>query len=225
MSFLLKPIRCMVKKRKRLFIKQVPVTHYRRTPLRTARSLCTPSQVATRAPVKKLGPGQLPSVGLQEDDWQRKAQGLRSSLRVPLPLQNVGVEGDSGASGVVIGLVGGSRAVGRGKVAGSGVRAPSSAVKNSLAGCRFPAAGGESFLTRPKTSILHDPRGIPNRSELAGEADVDTADLLCGGARSRAAAGARYACYYWPRPWRERLSRCAACGSGQWGRPRPRYCP
>ena len=175
----LQPPRCMVKKRKRLFIKQVPVTHYRRTPLRTARSLCTPSQVATRAPVKKLGPGQLPSVGLQEDDWQRKAQGLRSSLRVPLPLQNVGVEGDCGASGVVIGLVGGSRAVGRGKVAGSGVRAPSSAVKNSLAGCRFPAAGGESFSTRPKTSILHDPRGIPNRSELAGEADVDTADLLC----------------------------------------------
>ena len=95
------------------------------------------------------------------------------------PLQKFRVEGDSGASGVAIGLVGGSRAVGRGKVAGSGVRAPSSAVKNSLAGCRFPAAGGESFSTRPKTSILHDPRGIPNRSELAGEADVDTADLLC----------------------------------------------
>ena len=94
-----------------------------------------------------------------------RAQGLRSSLTVPPPLQNVAVEGDSGASGVAIGLVGGSRAVGRGKVAGSGVRAPSSAVKNSLAGCHLPAAGGESFSTRPRTSILHDPRGILNRSE------------------------------------------------------------
>ena len=64
----LQPSKCMVKKRKRLFIKQVPVTRYSRTPLRTARSQCTPSQAATRTPVEKLGPGQLPSVGLEEDD-------------------------------------------------------------------------------------------------------------------------------------------------------------
>ena len=155
----------MVEKENRSFIKQVPVTHYSRTPLRTAPSPCVPTRYPTCVSAAGLGPGHVPSVGLAERASWRSTAIWDGLLPAPPPLQKFRVEGDSGASGVAIGLVGGSRAVGRGKVAGSGVRAPSSAVKNSLAGCHLPAAGGESFSTRPRTSILHDPRGIPNRSE------------------------------------------------------------
>ena len=57
---------------------------------------------------------------------------------------------------------------------------PTSTMKNSLAGCHSPAAGGESFSTRPKTSILHDPRGESDSDQkMAGEADLDTVELLC----------------------------------------------
>ena len=155
----------MVEKENRSFIKQVPVTHYSRTPLRTAPSPCAPTRSPTCVSAAGLGPGHVPSVGLAERASWRSTAIWDGLLPAPPPLQKFRVEGDSGASGVAIGLVGGSRAVGRGKVAGSGVRAPSSAVKNSLAGCHLPAAGGESFSTRPRTSILHDPRGILNRSE------------------------------------------------------------
>ena len=155
----------MVEKENRSFIKQVPVTHYSRTLLRTAPSPCAPTRSPTCVSAAGLGPGHVPSVGLAERASWRSTAIWDGLLPAPPPLQKLALEGDSGASGVAIGLVGGSRAVGRGKVAGSGVRAPSSAVKNSLAGCHLPAAGGQSFSTRPRTSILHDPRGIPLRSE------------------------------------------------------------
>ena len=155
----------MVEKENRSFIKQVPVTHYSRTPLRTAPSPCAPTRSPTCVSAAGLGPGHVPSVGLAERASWRSTAIWDGLLPAPPPLQNFRVEGDSGASGVAIGLVEGSRAVGRCKVAGSGVRAPSSAVKNSLAACHLPAAGGESFSTRPRTSILHDPRGIRLRSE------------------------------------------------------------
>ena len=161
----LQPPRCMVKKRKRLFIKQVPVTHYSRHPLRTAPFPCAPTRSPACVSTTGLGPGHVPSVGLAERASWRSMMIWDRLLPAPPLRQKLGVEGDSGAGGVSPSVAGGCAGVGRGKVARWGVRAPTSAVKNSLAGCHFPAAGGESFSTRPKTSILHDPRGIPNRSE------------------------------------------------------------
>ena len=114
----------MVEKENRSFIKQVPVTHYSRTPLRTAPSPCAPTRSPTCVSAAGLGPGHVPSVGLAERASWRSTAIWDGLLPAPPPLQNFRVEGDSGASGVAIGLVGGSRAVGRGKVAGSGVRAP-----------------------------------------------------------------------------------------------------
>ena len=155
----------MVEKENRSFIKQVPVTHYSRTPLRTAPSPCAPTRSPTCVSAAGLGPGHVPSVGLAERASWRSTAIWDGLLPAPLPLQKLALEGDSGAGRVSPSVAGGCAAVGRGKVAGSGVRAPSSAVKNSLAACHLPAAGGESFSTRPRTSILHDPRGIPLRSE------------------------------------------------------------
>ena len=155
----------MVEKENRSFIKQVPVTHYSRTPLRTAPSPCVPTRSPTCVSTAGLGPGHVPSVGLAERASWRSTAIWDGLLPAPLPLQKLALEGDSGAGRVSPSVAGGCAAVGRGKVAGSGVRAPSSAVKNSLAGCHLPAAGGQSFSTRPGTSILHDPRGIRLRSE------------------------------------------------------------
>ena len=155
----------MVEKENRSFIKQVPVTHYSRHPLRTAPFPCAPTRSPACVSTTGLGPGHVPSIGLAERASWRSRMIWDGLLPAPPPLQKLGVEGDSGAGGVSPSVAGGCAGVGRGKVARWGVRAPTSAVKNSLAGCHFPAAGGESFSTRPKTSILHDPRGIPNRSE------------------------------------------------------------
>eukprot|EP01046_Picozoa_sp_COSAG06_P107301 COSAG06_NODE_53630_length_299_cov_0.675000_1_plen_58_part_01 len=58
---------------------------------------------------------------------------MGSYRRTP-PLQKLALEGDSGAGGVSPSVAGGCAGVGRGKVARWGVRAPTSAVKNSLAG-------------------------------------------------------------------------------------------
>ena len=112
-----------------------------------------------------LGPGHVPSIGLAERASWRSMMIWDRLLPAPPLLQKLGVEGDSGAGGVSPSVARGCTGVGSGKVARWSVRAPTSAVKNSLAGCHFRAAGGESFSTWPKTSILHDPRGIPNRSE------------------------------------------------------------
>ena len=155
----------MVKKENRSFIKQVPVTHYSRHPLRTAPSPCAPTRSPACVSTTGLGPGHVPSVGLAKGASWRSTAISDWLLPAPPPLQKLALEGDSGAGGVSPSVAGGCAGVGRGKVARWGVRAPTSAVKNSLAGCHFPAAGGERFSTRPKTSILHDPRGIPNRSE------------------------------------------------------------
>ena len=155
----------MVKKENRSFINQVLVTHYSRTPLRTAPSPCAPTRSPTCVSTAGLGQGHVPSIGLAERASWRSRMISDGLLPAPPPLQKLALEGDSGAGGVSPSVAGGCAGVGRGKVARWGVRAPTSAVKNSLAGCHFPAAGGERFSTRPKTSILHDPRGIPNRSE------------------------------------------------------------
>ena len=155
----------MVEKENRSFIKQVPVTHYIRTPLRIAPSPCAPTRSPTCVSAAGLGPGHVPSVGLAERASWRSMMIWDGLLPAPPPLQKLALEGDSGAGRVAPSVAGGCSGVGRGKVARWGVRAPTSAVKNSLAGCHLPAAGGESFSTRPRTSILHDPRGIPNRSE------------------------------------------------------------
>ena len=155
----------MVKKENRSFINQVPVTHYSRTPLRTAPSPCLPTRSPTCVSTAGLGPGHVPSIGLAERASWRSMMIWDRLLPAPPLRQKLGVEGDSGAGGVSPSVARGCAGVGSGKVARWSVRAPTLAVKNSLAGCHFPAAGGESFSTRPKTSILHDPRGIPNRSE------------------------------------------------------------
>ena len=56
----------MVKKENRSFINQVPVTHYSRTPLRTAPYPCAPTRSPTCVSTAGLGPGHVPGIGLAE---------------------------------------------------------------------------------------------------------------------------------------------------------------
>ena len=121
----------MVKKENRSFINQVPVTHYSRTPLRTAPYPCAPTRSPTCVSTAGLGPGHVPSVGLAERASWRSMMIWDGLLPAPPPLQKLALEGDSGAGRVAPSVAGGCAGVGRGKVARWGVRAPTSAVKNT----------------------------------------------------------------------------------------------
>ena len=175
----------MVEKENRSFIKQVLVTHYSRTPLRTAPSPCAPTRYPTCVSAAGLGPGHVPSEGLAERASWRSTAIWDGLLLAPPPLQKLALEGDSGAGRVSPSVAGGCAAVGRGKVAGSGVRAPTSAVKNSLAGC-MPFARGrrrEFFdaaknVDWPSCMIRGESHSDVSDQKMAGEADLETVELL-----------------------------------------------
>ena len=164
----------MVKKENRLFINQVPVTHYSRTPLRTAPSPCLPTRSPTCVSTAGLGPGHVPSIGLAERASWRSMMIWDRLLPAPPLRQKLGVEGDSGAGGVSPSVARGCAGVGSGKVARWSVRTPTSAVKNSLAAI-FPRPAASVFRRGQKHRFCMIRGESQTDQKMADEAGMDTA--------------------------------------------------